>query len=140
MMWVWLGLFVLFLVVEGMTYGLISIWFGIGSLVAILAAWLGFPLWSQIILFVITSGLTMVALRPFIKKSITPKNAKTNLDRLEDTLAIVIKKTDRFDGAAKADGKEWSARTQDDSVLEVGERARILYVEGVRLILDKEEN
>jgi len=138
MMWVWLGLFVLFAILEGMTYGLISIWFGVGSLVGIVAAWAGFPLWSQVILFVITSGLTMAAFRPFVKKAVAPKSVKTNLDRLEGSLAIVIKRTDRFGGAAKADGKEWSARTKDDSVLEVGEHAHILYIDGVNLILESE--
>ena len=134
--WVWLGVFIVLAVVEGLTYSLWSIWFCIGSLAAMGMAGLGFPVWAQIIIFVLVAGMTMLTLRPYFLKGVTPKVIKTNLDRLEGTVAIVTKRTDKFEGVAKADGKEWSARTQDDSVLEVGEQAYILRIDGVRLILE----
>ena len=134
--WVWLGAFIVLAVIEGLTYSLVSVWFCIGSLAAIAAAGVGFPEWAQIIIFVLVSGMTMLTLRPYFLKAVTPRVTKTNLDRLEGTVAVVTKRVDKFEGVAKADGKEWSARTQDDSVLEVGEQAYILRIEGVRLILE----
>ena len=54
---VWLVLMVLFLIVEAAcAIHLVSIWFAVGSLVAMIAAWLGGPVWLQILLFVLVSG------------------------------------------------------------------------------------
>ena len=136
MIWLWLGFFIVLAVVEGLTYSLVSLWFCIGSLAAIGLAGLGFPAWAQIIIFVLVSGMTMYTLRPYLLKAVTPRVTKTNLDRLEGTVAVVTKRTDKFEGVATADGKEWSARTQDDTVLEVGEQAYILRIDGVKLILE----
>ena len=134
--WIWLGLFIILAIIEGITYALVSVWFCVGCLAALAAAGLGFPDWFQIICFVIVSGLTMLTLRPYIKKAIIPNMVKTNLDRLEGTVAIALKRVDKYEGLAKADGKEWSARTQDNTVIEAGEQAYILRIEGVRLILE----
>ena len=53
---VWMVLMAIFLIVEGACpFHLVSIWFAAGSLVASIAAWLGWPLWLQIVLFLVIS-------------------------------------------------------------------------------------
>ena len=136
MLWFWLILFVVLAIYEGMTCNLVTIWFCIGALAAILVAWAGMPEWGQLIVFVGTSGATMFLLRPYFKKFVVPKVEKTNLDRLEGTYAVVTERVTSNSGVAKADGKLWSARTRGSHVLEVGDEGYILRIDGVMLILE----
>lgn len=49
--WIWGSLFVLTVIAEIASQQLISIWFAAGSLVALLAALCGAPIWLQALLF-----------------------------------------------------------------------------------------
>ena len=70
---IWLGLVILFVVVEAACpIHLVSIWFAAGSLTA-LAVWaLGGPLWLQITLFLAVSCILLAALWPLTKKFLIP--------------------------------------------------------------------
>lgn len=59
----WLVLLIAFAGIEGITAGLVSIWFCAGSLVALIATWLGASLPVQIGLFAVVSVAAM-ALHP----------------------------------------------------------------------------
>lgn len=48
---VWIGLIVIFLVIEGLTAGLVTIWFAVGALAALIAAMFHAPLWLQLVWF-----------------------------------------------------------------------------------------
>ena len=134
---IWLIALLVFLVAEIATVSLVSIWFVGGASVALIAAVLGAPFWLQVSLFVAVSAALLLALRPLTKKYFTPK-AKFGTDRLIGTQAIVTERIDNLSatGAVHADGKEWSARSADGSVLEVGSVATILSIEGVKVIVN----
>ena len=56
----WLVLLVVFLIAEAACpIHLVSIWFALGALVALLCAALGAPVWLQITLFVVVSGVLL---------------------------------------------------------------------------------
>lgn len=57
----WLVLLIAFAGIEGITAGLVSIWFCAGSLVALIATWLGASLPVQIGLFAVVSVAAMGA-------------------------------------------------------------------------------
>lgn len=61
---IWLILLIVFAGIEGITAGLVSIWFCAGSLVALVATWLGASLPVQIGLFAIVSVVAMALVRP----------------------------------------------------------------------------
>ena len=65
----WLVLLVVFLIAEAACpIHLVSIWFALGALVALLCAALGAPVWLQITLFVVVSGVLLALLWPLAKK------------------------------------------------------------------------
>ena len=64
---VWLVAMVVLLIVEAMVPGLISIWFAIGALAALISALFHAPLWLQLVWFFAISILTLVLTRPFVK-------------------------------------------------------------------------
>ena len=77
---IWLILLIVFAGIEGITAGLVSIWFCAGSLVALVATWLGASLPVQIGLFAIVSVVAMALVRPMVRKWLHPKMEKTNAD------------------------------------------------------------
>ena len=48
---IWIGLIVIFLIIEGLTAGLVTIWFAVGALAALIAAMFHAPLWLQLVWF-----------------------------------------------------------------------------------------
>ena len=57
----WLALFVVFLIVEAGTVALVSIWFALGALAALVSCVLGAEMWLQITVFLVVS-LVLLAL------------------------------------------------------------------------------
>ena len=76
----WVVALVVFLIVEAVTAGLVSIWFVFGSLVALICAALGAAVWLQIFWFVIVSVATLVLTRPLVKRYVDSRSVATNAD------------------------------------------------------------
>lgn len=135
---IWLGVLVVFLIVEASCpIHLVSIWFAVASLVAMVVALFGAGLWLQISVFLVVSFGLLALLWPFVKKFINPKVTATNVDSLIGKLAHVTEDIDNIDahGQAKVNGLEWSARSADGKPIPKGTLVRIDRVEGVKLIV-----
>lgn len=135
---VWLIAMIVLLVVEGIVPGLVSIWFALGALAALISALLHAPLWLQIVWFLVVSIAALWFTRPLAKKYVNAKTQPTNADILIGKECIVEEKIDniRGSGAVAVDGKVWTARTEDDGMTaEEGARARVVRIEGVKLIV-----
>lgn len=136
----WVVALVVFLIVEAVTAGLVSIWFVFGSLVALICAALGAAVWLQIFWFVIVSVATLVLTRPLVKRYVDSRSVATNADRSIDRAAVVTERIDNLaaTGAVKLDGVVWTARSTDDAVaIETGERVTVRAIEGVKLIVER---
>ena len=131
---------VVFLIVEAVTAGLVSIWFVFGSLVALICAALGAAVWLQIFWFVIVSVATLVLTRPLVKRYVDSRSVATNADRSIGRAAVVTERIDNLaaTGAVKLDGVVWTARSTDDAVaIETGEHVTVRAIEGVKLIVER---
>ena len=136
----WVVALVVFLIVEAVTAGLVSIWFVFGSLVALICAALGAAVWLQIFWFVIVSVATLVLTRPLVKRYVDSRSVATNADRSIGRAAVVTERIDNLaaTGAVKHDGVVWTARSTDDAVaIETGERVTVRAIEGVKLIVER---
>lgn len=136
----WVAALVVFLIVEAVTAGLVSIWFVFGSLVALICAVLGAAVWLQIFWFVIVSVATLVLTRPLVKRYVDSRSVATNADRSIGRAAVVTERIDNLaaTGAVKLDGVVWTARSTDDAVaIETGERVTVRAIEGVKLIVER---
>ena len=92
----WLVLLIAFAVIEGVTAGLVSIWFCAGSVVALISAWVGASLPVQIGLFVVVSLIAMALIRPMARKWFQPKLQKTNADRILEQEGVVVQEIDNL--------------------------------------------
>ena len=139
MLAVWLILMVVFLIVEGLFPGLVSIWFALGSLAALVAALVGAPLWLQILWFFIVSIAALALTRPLAKKYINSKVQPTNADKMIGRECVVTERIDNINGsgAVSCDGNVWTARMADESLKAAeNEIVRVLKIEGVKLIVE----
>lgn len=135
----WAATLVILLIIEGATAQLVTIWFAAGALAALIAAALNAPLWLQITLFVVVSAVTLIATRPLVKRITNRKAENLNADRIIGRQAIVTERIDNLEGtgSVKVDGLVWTARSEDDDVLEQGSKVTIVKIEGVKVIVSQ---
>ncbi|HAL88406.1 MAG TPA: NfeD family protein [Clostridiales bacterium] len=131
---VWLGLMVLFLVMEGATVSLVSLWFAAGAMIAMFAALLGAGFWLQMVLFLVVSGALLLMLRPIVRRFLLPKITPTNVDSVVGTIGLVTEAVDNVTaaGQVKLDAMEWTARSTTGEDIPVGTLVRVDRIEGVK--------
>ncbi len=133
----WLVAVIAFIVLEAVTYQLVSVWFVIGSLGGLVAAALGANLGVQIAIFVILSALMLVVLRPLSMKLLKPKGLKTNTDRLigEDVLITQDVSNISETGQGRIKGMTWTVRSESGEDIPENTVATVVRIEGVKLIV-----
>ena len=136
MMWIFLIVIVL-LVLEAATVTVVSLWFAAGALAAMTAALLGAGIWLQVGIFVAVSAAALTALRPLVRKYLTPRLTPTNIDSLIGSPCIVTAPIDNaaFSGQVKLNGMEWTARSTSGDPIPQGTQVTVDRVEGVKLFV-----
>lgn len=145
--WLWLGALVLFGVAELLTESMISIWFVAGSLAALFTCMSGLALGgltpeaTQVLVFAIVSAAALILTRPLVRRFMTKPHIPTNLDRVQGMVAKVTEAVDneRASGAVYVDGKTWTARSADGSVIPAGTQVKVEKIEGVKLLVHTSE-
>lgn len=137
MVWVWVAVMALAAFVEAATPILVSIWFSVGALVAMLAAYFGASITVQLLLFVFVSIAALIGARPLAKRFLDPHIVPTNADRLLGKEAQVTEEIDNEHaaGAVYIDGKTWTARSEDGEVIPAGQQVEVVRMEGVKLFV-----
>lgn len=139
---VWLVAMVVLLIVEAIVPGLVSIWFAIGALAALVSALLGAPLWLQMVWFLVVSVVALALTRPLVKKYVNGRVQPTNADALIGRDCVVTEDIDNIAGvgAVKVDGKVWTARSIDDNLrFQAGSIVTAVRIEGVKFIVTERE-
>ena len=134
----WLAALVVFLVVEGIVPGLVSIWFALGALAALISSFFGAPFWLQIVWFIAVSVVSLLLTRPLAKKYVNSRVEPTNADAVIGKECIVTEDVDNIlsKGTVSVMGQVWTARSDNDHVvIGAGERAEVVRIEGVKLII-----
>lgn len=132
---VWLGLVILFLIAEGATVSLVSLWFAAGAVVAMFAALLGAGVWLQTGLFLVVSGALLLMLRPIVRRYLVPKITPTNVDSLVGATGLVTETIDNVtaSGQVKLGAMEWTARSTTGENIPQGTLIRVDRIEGVKV-------
>ena len=138
---VWLVLMVVFLAAEASTVSMVSLWFAAGALIALLTALAGGPAWLQTLLFLAVSAGLLLALRPLVKKYLSPKLTATNVDSVVGSTGLVTAAIDNVSavGQVKLGAMEWTARSTSGQPIPVGTRVRVDKIEGVKVYVSPAE-
>ena len=139
----WIILLIAFILIEIATVNLVTIWFALGSMAALICALCNVELWIQCAVFAVVSVLALIVTKPLVKK-FADKKTVTNFDRILGMSGIVTQDIDnlRGEGYVAVDGKEWMARSETQEPIRVGEKVKILSIEGAKIIVarDKDAN
>lgn len=140
--YIWLGLIVLFLLAEAACpIHLVSLWFAVGAVVALIAALLNGAIWLQITLFALVSIGLLIALWPLVRRVLNPHRTATNVDSVIGSLARVTHPICNTDaqGQVKIGGMEWTARSTSGDPIPEGTLVRIDRIEGVKVFVSPAE-
>ena len=134
---IWLAALIIFVVVEAVTYALVSIWFAAGALAAIAATALGAPIWLQVVLFLAVSAAALGLTRPLAKRWQNKAKPRTNADMALGREAVVTETIDNLAGTGQVsvEGKLWTARSTDGTRIETGALVKTERIEGVKLFV-----
>lgn len=138
---IWLVALVIFLIAEAATTSLVSIWFALGSLGALLIALIAEKLlWTQIITFLVISAVTLFFTRPIAQKYLNSHTKRTNADRVFDMTGIVKDQIDNIasTGSVYIGGKMWTARSENGDVIPENTLVETIRIEGVKLMVTKQ--
>ena len=138
----WLAGIILFAVLEAVTASaLVSIWFAVGSLAALIASFITDNFWIQLVVFFLVSVLVLCLVRPLTKKFFTPKTQPTNADRMVGQTAVVTETIDNLAAAGQVQlkGQTWTARSEEDTPIPSGARVTVTRIEGVKVIVKAAE-
>jgi membrane protein implicated in regulation of membrane protease activity len=131
-LFIWGALFVILILVESATAQLVSIWFAAGSLAAMLVSVFTDSLWIQLLVFIGVSFLLLLATRPFIQK-LRLRHDATNADSAVGQEGITIVQINNLmeEGRIKLQGLSWNARSENNEVIPVGAKVKVVRIEGV---------
>jgi len=133
----WLVAMVIFIAAEAMTVTLVSIWFALGALGAILVALLGGGLMLQVTVFLALAIVLLLCLRGLVRKHFTPRLTRTNVDSIIGSTGIVVTPVNNIAalGQVSIGGMEWSARSTNGSHIPAGATVKVDRIEGVKVFV-----
>ena len=134
---IWLVILAVMIVMEIVSLGLTTIWFGIGAIGAAIVAWMGYGFWLQLLVFAVLSLVSMALFRPLAVKYLNRDKEKTNIDEVVGKTVVVTKQIDNemAVGEVQLNGMSWTARSESGRVISEQERVTVVSVEGVKLIV-----
>ena len=135
--WVmWLVVVVLLAIIEASTVNLVSIWFVISGLVALIVSLFTEAFYIQFGVFVLLGIILLVITKPAMNKMLKEKETKLNLERILGMEGIVTEEIEKNKiGEVKVDGKLWSAIS--DVKIPVKSVVKAISIEGVKLVVEK---
>ena len=139
MFYIWIAIMVVAVVIELLTSDLTSFWFAIGAFFALVSnIFLKDTLLPlQFAIFAVISIVSIVLVKPLIKKKLDKPAAATNVDALIGQSHYVVEKvTPNNPGAVKVEDVIWTAMSEKDE-FEVGELVVIEKVVGNKLVIKK---
>ena len=137
--WIWLGILVLSAVLEFVSMQMVSVWFCVSSVVAVILDLCGTPIWVQALVFVLLALILLICLRKFcLKFLLKGDNTKTNVDVLVGQVFPLFEEIKPNEsGSVKINGVVWTAQTENEQAIKKGEKVVVQKVEGNKLIVEK---
>lgn len=140
MIWIWLGVFVLSVVIEALEPDLVSIWFAAGALLAIILSIIpGVPFWVEVIVFLVIAFVLIFTIRPLAKKFLIKTEIKSNVEEKIGEKCLVIKTISELShGEVKLNGVIWTAVAKNkEETIDEQSLVIIVGIDGNKLVVEK---
>lgn len=137
MIWIWIAVIVIAVIVEAASVQLLSVWFALGGLVALILSIFNVSATIQIIVFAAVSAVSLILFWPLARKLNKKGFEKTNADRYIGKEGIVVEPISNLDakGQVKVDNQIWTARSAGGEEIAEGAKITVERIEGVKLIV-----
>lgn len=134
---IWLLLCALCLVIEILTVGFLFFFPGVGAFFTFVVSLFCDIIAVQIGVFIVSTTLLVIFLRPVFAKLFKTKDLPTNSDSLIGKTGIVLKEIVGPDniGQIKVQGEIWSAISREKKTFKVDETVIVDSIDGVKLVI-----
>ena len=140
MVWVWAVVTIATFVAEIVSVELVCVWFSFGGLIAFILALCSVGETVQIVVFTAVAALSFMCLRPICKKLLKNSQEKTNVDSVVGTVHTLVSDiSEEKAGEIKINGVSWRVVSKDNQTFAVGEKVKIIEVQGNKFIVEKGE-
>lgn len=135
---VWLTIAVIFGIGEIFTAGLTLIWFSIGALITMFLTTYVESIPMQLLIFGVSSSLMLFIVTKKLVKKDEKYVSNTNIDALIGKYGIVEKNLSNIEyGIVNLEGEKWTAVSEKEEIIEIGEKVKVLKIDGVKLVVEK---
>ncbi|MCH5180313.1 MAG: hypothetical protein J1F32_03800 [Erysipelotrichales bacterium] len=136
---IWVVIFIAMLAIEFSTMELVSIWFAVAAIPALILAALSVGIWYQILAYAVVAAVAFMFSKFFIRKRLKVNPSATNADSLIGTDILIISKvTPTENGEGKVRDVVWTVASND--FIASGEFAIVKEIKGNKLIVIKKES
>lgn len=137
----WLIAAIILFIVEAIVPGLVCIWFALGAVAAMIASFFVANTAVQTIVFIFVSAVLLLSTRSLVRKFLSGKTERTNVDRIIGQDAIVTETIDNLKNTGRVSicGLEWKAASVDKTKIEKGSVVTIRDIRGVTARVIKKE-
>ena len=136
---IWIGVLIFMLILEGLTNQLVSIWFVVGALAASIVSFFVKEVTIQLYVFVGVSLILLAATRPIVRKiKSTAEVVPTNADRYIGKTAVVLEDVDSIKGTGqvKVGNSVWSAKPREAGTIAKDTVVNVVDIVGVKLVVE----
>tara|TARA_B100000780_G_C21011969_1_gene405295 strand:+ start:42 stop:473 length:432 start_codon:yes stop_codon:yes gene_type:complete len=134
-LWMYIGIFLFIL--EVFTPGFILACIGVGSFAGALSAFFGFSMDIQLLVFSISTLISLFLIRPILYKKSESK-LKTNTEALIGRVGTVTEKIDCFaSGRVSIDGDQWKAISATTMLIEPLEKVIVTEINSTIITVKK---
>lgn len=131
----WIVLAVIFMIIEGLTIALVTIWFVGGAIAAMIVSFFKVSIIVQIGVFFAVSLLLLLLVRPYMRKT-QGSSVKTNADNLVGKKGIVTRPSSEFHpGQGRIMNQIWTIEEAQNAPLTIDTRFEVIDIRGVKLIV-----
>lgn len=137
MIGIWVFVLISTIFIEFESPQLVSIWFSVGAVVALIMAAFNLHYLWQIATFVIVSMILILLTRPLSKRFMKRDIIKTNVSSLIGQQGTILKEVSLNQrGEVQVQTRIWTAFTLDNITILQGEIVRIVDIEGNKLLVE----
>lgn len=135
----WIIIAAVAILIDIATSSFLFVWFTVGAIAAMIAEVMGVSFGIQVIIFLVVNLITVSLGYPWAKKKFKTSVKRTPL--MEETYIGRVMKAEENIGQrakVKVDGIYWTVQNTGEEI-KAGDNFKIIGIEGIKLIIEKEE-
>ncbi|MFA6450764.1 MAG: NfeD family protein [bacterium] len=141
--WVMWSIFAAALIIgEIFISGFFILFFGVGAIPAAVVAYFHGPVYLQLLVFAVSSGLLLAFCRRIIVKLDAGSPENVGADRMIGKAAYVLKEINvkNASGMVRVDNEEWRAESESGEIIPADNWTEVIRIDGTRLIVRVKQN